>query len=54
MMVKLRLKTSSQPMIFEDAINTYQKGSLYCIKVGDVVYKYPIQDIFDIKEEYGA
>jgi hypothetical protein len=53
--VIIHLKAQSQPIVHEDVINTYQKGDIFCIYVkGEVVYKYPIADIFRIKEDYGS
>lgn len=44
----------SQPIIYENVINTYEKGSFYCIYVkGEIVYKEPLALIWRIKESYG-
>jgi hypothetical protein len=52
MIVQIRLKSCSQPTFYDNADSTYEKGSFYCIKIGGIVRKYPIGDIFDIKETY--
>ena len=53
MKVEIHLKEQSQPILIKDVINTYQKGSLFCIYVKDNdVYKFPIDNIFRIKEDY--
>lgn len=66
MKVTVHLYTQSQPIVFTDVINAYQKGDLYCvftrIPVGDYVngryntnqeqvVKFPLQHIFRIIEE---
>ena len=48
----VRLKTASQPIEFA-ATNTYEKGSFFCVQVDDIVVKYPIADIFSVREDYG-
>ena len=55
MKVQLWLKETSQPIEFDGVSNTYQKGSLYCIYIEgeDLVFKYPIDDIFRVIETYG-
>jgi len=53
--VKVQLKEQSQSMSFLEVINTYQKGSLYCIYMNTgLVHKFPIESIFSITEEYGV
>jgi hypothetical protein len=53
--VSVRLKLTEQPIVFEDVVNAYQKGAFYCLyRVGGVVQKYPISDIFDVREDYGV
>ncbi len=51
--VQVQLRETSQPIHHNEVTNTYQKGDLYCVQVGDVVYKYPIANIWRILEEYG-
>lgn len=52
--VTVHLKTQSQPIEYQNVLNAYQKGSFYCIYLpGGVVDKYPIRDIFRVKEDYG-
>jgi hypothetical protein len=54
MKVKIRLKTTSQPILHENIKNTYQKGSFFCLyDENEKVTKYPIKNIFDIEEDYG-
>ena len=55
--VEIKFLLTSQPIVFENAINTYQKGDLFCVMELDqsgnrTVYKYPIPNIFQVKEDY--
>lgn len=50
--VTIWLKESSQPIIHEKAINTYEKGSLFCVYEEGIVHKYPIANIWRIADEY--
>lgn len=54
MIVEIFLKETSQRIKFENATNTYTKGPLYCVYIKDenIVYKYPIENIFNVKESY--
>jgi hypothetical protein len=56
MKVEVYLQETSQRIVFEKASNTYTKGPLFCvyIKEENVVYKYPISNIFNIKESYNG
>lgn len=49
--VKVELKETSQP-IEVLAINTYTKGPFYCIFWNKLVYKFPLDNIWRITEEY--
>jgi len=52
--VSVQLTESSQPIVHENVINTYQKGTLWCVYTEDeTVYKYPIANIWRIVEGYG-
>lgn len=52
--VVVQLKDQSQPLVYEDVINTYEKGSFFCVYVsGEKVYKHPLRDIWRVKEDYG-
>lgn len=51
--VSVFLHKASQPIKIEKATNTYQKGSMFCVQVGESVLKYPLQNIFLIVEDYG-
>lgn len=53
MKVETYLKETSQRIKFEDAKNAYTKGPLYCVYTKDGwVYKYPIANIFNVRESY--
>jgi len=53
MKVEIYLKETSQRIEFEDAKNAYTKGDLYCVYTkDDWVYKYPISNIFNVRESY--
>ena len=52
--VSVQLKETAQP-IEHEALNAYTKGPFYCVYVsGDSVYKYPLADIWRVKEDYGT
>ena len=56
-LVEIKFLLTSQSIVFENAINTYQKGDLFCVMTLDQsgnrsVYKYPIPNIFQVKEDY--
>jgi len=50
--VKVHLKTQSNPVEIDEVRNAYQKGSFYCVMLGDkkTVHKFPIADIFRVTE----
>ena len=53
--VSVQLKETAQPIKHDDALNAYTKGAFYCVYViGDAVYKYPVADIWRVKEDYGV
>ena len=51
-MIKVWLKETAQHLVYENAKNTYQKGSFYCIYADEKVVKIPIDNIFKIEESY--
>ena len=52
--VSVQLRESSQPIVYKDVLNTYQKGDLFVIYTADEKsYKHPIDTIWRIVEEYG-
>jgi len=52
--VNIQFLESSQPIVYENVLNTYQKGDLYVVyTANEKSYKHPIQTIWRIVEEYG-
>ena len=52
--VWVHLKDQSQPIEYDDVVNTYEKGSFYCVYTSnELSYKHPLLDIWRVKEEYG-
>jgi len=52
MKIKIELKETSSPLIYENVKNAYTKGSLYCVYYNDTVVKIPLANIFRIVEDY--
>lgn len=52
MKVRVSRISSSTDQCFEDVVNTFSHGNLYCIDVEDKMIKIPLHDIFDIVETY--
>lgn len=51
MTVEIRMQLASQPIVLNEVHSTYQKGDLFCVRFENgTVFKYPIANIFDIKE----
>ena len=52
--VSVQLKESSQPIIHDGVINTYQKGDIFVVYTdAEKSYKYPIANIWRLVEDYG-
>lgn len=52
--VKIHLLSQSEPQKFIGIKNTYTKDGMYCIMlIDEVVYKYPMVNIFRVIETYG-
>jgi hypothetical protein len=52
-MVYVWLDATSEP-VAHNAVNTYQKGDFFCVYcVNGLVYKYPVDHIFRVIEDYG-
>lgn len=52
MIVRIELLETSQPIVMYNISNTYTKGNLYCVYDGHEVTKFPMCNIFRIKESY--
>ena len=55
MKISIHRNETSQPIVYDNAVNAYTKGGLYCILTGTgnnkIVHKYPLVSIFRIIEE---
>lgn len=56
MKIEIQRNETSQPIIYEDVLNSYTKGPVYCVmfllKGKRVTHKYPLCSIFRIIEDY--
>ena len=56
MKIEVQRNESSLPIVYDNVINAYTKGKLYCIlfeKGGErKTHKYPIKSIFRVVEDY--
>jgi hypothetical protein len=64
MNVEVQLKESSQSIVHENVVNAYTKGDMYCVFVAgkdgsrstrpstSSVYKYPLANVWRVKESY--
>ena len=50
MKVEVWFQRSSQPVKFDKAYATYQKGDLFCVAFGDTRDKFPLAHIWKIRE----
>lgn len=52
--VEVHLLSQSQPIVYDNVINTYTKDGLYCVLSSDknIVDKYPTVNIFRVRESY--
>jgi hypothetical protein len=50
--VSIHLKETSQS-ISHQAVNTYTKGPFFCVFDGERVFKYPVNNIWRVVEDYG-
>lgn len=53
MRVEVIFNSSSTPKVFEDAKAVYTKGELLCLRVGDMLVKYPLCNIFSVCHKHG-
>lgn len=56
MKIEIQRNETSQPIIYEDALNAYTKGPMYCVMfIKDeqrMTHKYPLVSLFRVIEEY--
>ncbi len=51
--VKIWLKETSDPIVYQDVDNTYQKGAFYCLHhISRKATKFPIDNIWRIVEDH--
>ena len=52
--VDVHLRESSQPLIYTDVLNTYQKGDMFVIyTANEKSFKHPMSTIWRVIEDYG-
>ncbi len=52
-MVEVHLLSQSRPITYNNVINTYTKGDMFCLYLeGEMVHKYPSINIFRVVENY--
>ena len=58
MMIEIHRNETSQALVYENVINCYTKGPLYCVlieKEGErVTHKFPLVSLFRVIETYAA
>ena len=56
MKIEIQRNESSQPLIYENVLNAYTKGNMYCvmfIKDGErITHKFPLCSLFRVVEDY--
>lgn len=56
MKIEIQRERSSFPIVYDNVINAYTKGPLYCVlfeKDGKrVTHKYPVASLFRVVEDY--
>lgn len=52
MTILVHLLSQSQPIKIENVKNAYTKDGLFCVYYDDVVDKFPLVNIFRIREQY--
>ena len=54
--IEIQRNETSQPIVYENTINAYTKGNMYCVlfmKDGKkVIHKYPLCSLFRVIEDY--
>lgn len=56
MRIEVQRNETSQPIVYENAMNAYTKGSMYCILFEKdekrITHKYPTCSLFRVIEDY--
>jgi hypothetical protein len=50
MKVEIYLKAQTNPVLFNDVDNAHGENGMYCVQIKNVVFKYPLCNILEIKE----
>ena len=55
--IEIQRNESSEPIVYENAINAYTKGPMYCVlfinsKKQRVTHKFPVCSLFRVIEDY--
>jgi len=53
MNIEILFKDASAPKIIEGASTAFTKGDFYCIRVGELLIKYPMVNIFSVCHLHG-
>jgi hypothetical protein len=51
MNIEIHLQEQSKPIKMEGVQNAYTKGGMYCVLKGGIVSKFPMCNIFRVKED---
>ena len=58
MKIEIQRNESSYPLVYENVVNAYTEGPMYCVmflKDGErVTHKFPLCSIFRVIEDYNA
>lgn len=56
MKIEIQRNETSFPIVYENVLNTYTKGPMYCILIEKdekrTTHKYPLESIFRVIEDY--
>lgn len=52
MKISIHLLSQSSPIEYKDVTNAYTKDVMYCVYIDTEVIKYPMCNIFRVKESY--
>ena len=56
MRVEIQLERTSQKIVYDNVLNAYTKGPMYCVLIREtdrrVVHKFPVDHIFRVVEDY--
>lgn len=57
MKIEIQREETSFPIVYENVLNAYTKGPMYCILIEKdgkrITHKYPLTSIFRVIEDYG-